>query len=796
MNLNSDNPSSSYLNRQGDDLRARLFRWYGLFSGFLLVGLFLFASIAGNQWEESAQRAQEALAQAIAADVALPLDMAYLTNRVQTLLTVAEVEPTAVILILSPAGQIIWQHEAGLHLPAEPVWLHWQEGVMRMAVNGVNELWLTADPRQEEWLHARATTPDGGTVIVQQPTDVAFATARAWGRALWVAVGIYVAGGLFAWLLLKRLIITPLEQIGASSQRVRWRGETDDEGHQHLQQLGQREDQIGNLARSLLVMEQDIKKRFVQLSTLLETSRVVASSLDVAEVLDNILDQVQHLFAVERCAVVALDQRSGTFRIRASRGLSEAYVTQLRIAPTEPNSPSMRALRNQAPIQVSDTETDLAYAVFRPRSQTEGYRSVLAIPLQTYHAPPAVLLLYKAEPYRYSYSELELASSFGHHVSVAMENAALFARTDERLQAQTRQLEAIVESLNDGLILASLDDGVLYCNQQARAWLKLSRRELQQKTATALVENLVNNSEEPGMVETAFHTAVAGEGLRSFDMAQVRVNGRLRDLRIYLFDVTDAQGELLGRGQLWQDITRDKELDRMKSALISTVSHELRTPLAAIKGYASTLLAEDVTWDALAQREFLQTISDETDRLAGLVKNLLDVSHLEAETLPLQREHYGVDELIGRAVQQSRPLLGNRLQVEMPAYVPIVWVDSSRIETVIRNLLENAAKYSPPEGVVALKVGVENGRVTVQIRDYGPGIPSHLHEKIFDRFYRIDSRLTRTASGAGLGLAICKGFIKAHGGHIWVTDAHPGAAFSFWLPVAESKEQAALYLVN
>jgi two-component system sensor histidine kinase KdpD len=224
----------------------------------------------------------------------------------------------------------------------------------------------------------------------------------------------------------------------------------------------------------------------------------------------------------------------------------------------------------------------------------------------------------------------------------------------------------------------------------------------------------------------------------------------------------------------------------MKSALISTVSHELRTPLAAIKGYVSTLLADDVAWDALAQREFLQTISDETDRLAGLVKNLLDMSRLEAGTLPLQREHYGLDEIIGRAVQQIRPLLGKRLKVEMPNYVPTVWVDSSRLETVIRNLLENAAKYSPPEGVVELKVEeVVNGRVTIHIRDYGPGVPDHLHEKIFDRFYRIDSRLTRTVGGAGLGLTICKGFIEAHDGHITVSNAYPGAAFTISLPIAE-----------
>ena len=786
MGLNSDSRNSLYLTRQDDDLRLRLFKLYGAFSSLLLVGLLLFANVARNRLQQSAQAAHEALAQAIALHVTVPLDTQLVAAEIHTWLMVAEVEQTAVILILNPAGEIIWEHENGVQLPDTPAWDQWQQATVRVAAYGQAGSWITADPGQQTWLHAYATTPDASKIIIQQPTDIAFTTSRFLSLILRAAAVIYLLGGLLAWVLLERLVIAPLAHIEASSQRIRWRGETNGEEEHHLRQLGQRHDQIGNLARSLLVMEQDIKKRFVQLSTLLETSRVVASSLNVEEVLDNILDQVQTLFAVEQCAVVALDQRSGTFRIRASRGLSDAYVTQLRIAPTEPNSTSMRALRNQTPVQISDTETDLAYAAFRPRSRAEGYRSALAIPLQTYHAPPAVLLLYKAEPYRYSYSELELASSFGHHVSLSMENAALFAHTDERLQEQTRQLEAIVESLNDGLVLASLADEILYCNQQARTWLGLSRRALQKKTATALMSDLVHSSEEPKIVSAAWQTAAAGEGVRSFDVAQMVGNGHIRDLRIYLFDVTDAQGELLGRGQLWQDITRDKELDRMKSALISTVSHELRTPLAAIKGYVSTLLADDVAWDALAQREFLQTISDETDRLARLVKNLLDMSRLEAGTLPLQREYYGLDELIGRAVQSSRSLLGHRLQVELPSYVPTVWVDSSRIETVIRNLLENAAKYSPPDGVVELKVEkVINGQVIIQIRDYGPGIPNHLHDKIFDRFYRIDSRLTRTVGGAGLGLAICKGFIEAHDGHITVSNAHPGAAFTISLPLAK-----------
>ena len=786
MSLNSNGRNRLYLTRQDDDLRTRLFKLYALFSTLLLVGLLIFALAAKNRLEQSAQAAHEALARAIALAITSPLNRDFVTEEIHAWLTVAEVEQTAVIFIINAAGETIWEYENDIQLPHNAAWQQWRRTTIRAAANREEGSWITADPSQRTWLHAYAATPDGGTVIIQQPTDIAFTTSRFLSQVLWVAAGVYLAGGLFAWLLLKRLVITPLEHIEASSQRIRWRGETSGEEQGQLQALGQRRDQIGNLARSLLVMEQDIKKRFVQLATLLETSRVVASSLNEGKVLDNILDEVQNLFDVESCAVVVLDKRADVFRIRASHGLSDEYVTQLRIAPTEPHSTAMRALRNQIPIQISDTETDLSFAAFRYRAQEEGFRSVLAIPLLTHHAPPAVLLLYKTEPYRYSYSELELASSFGHHVLVAMENAALFAQTDERLQAQTRQLEAIVESLNDGLILASLADEVLYCNQQARVWLQLSRRELQVKTASALVADLIENSQECEIAEAAWQAAVTGEGLRAFDVAQVVGNGRVRDLRIHLFDVTDAQGELLGRGQLWQDISRDKELDRMKSALISTVSHELRTPLAAIKGYVSTLLADDVAWDAVAQREFLQTISDETDRLAGLVKNLLDMSRLEAGTLALQRKHYGLDEVIGRAVRLSRPLLGKRLQVEMPSYLPTVWVDSSRIETVIRNLLENAAKYSPPEGMVELKVAeVVNGRVHIHIRDYGPGIPDHLHEKIFDRFYRIDGRLTRAVGGAGLGLAICQGFIEAHDGHITVLNAHPGATFTFSLPIAE-----------
>ncbi len=121
--------------------------------------------------------------------------------------------------------------------------------------------------------------------------------------------------------------------------------------------------------------------------------------------------------------------------------------------------------------------------------------------------------------------------------------------------------------------------------------------------------------------------------------------------------------------------------------------------------------------------------------------------------------------------------------------LPPVWVDLARIETVVRNLLENAAKYAPPDTPIELSAWPENGHVVVQVRDYGIGIPEPLHGKVFDRFYRVDGLHTRHVSGVGMGLAICKGFVEAHGGQVWVTDGNPGAILGFTLPVKNDSSQ-------
>jgi K+-sensing histidine kinase KdpD len=408
-----------------------------------------------------------------------------------------------------------------------------------------------------------------------------------------------------------------------------------------LQPLSNRSDQIGHLIRSLTRMEHAIEARLNELSTLLETSAAVVSTLDPQTVLNRILEQVEKLMDIRMCAIVALDERHGIFKAKASRGLSRRYTEQLTISPSEPLSVTLRAIRTQEPIQISDTETDPTFVSIRPRSRSEGYRSVLAVPLNTKHAPPSALLVYKPEPHVFTKREINLLTNFANHAAMAIENASLYARSDMRLNEQTRRLEALIQSLQEGLVLEDLHGRVLYANRRISELVNLPVNDIVGSSIERLVERILTLTveeapEQKESIRKSVTDALNGQGSRRVEIA-INLSRRTRYLQLYVFDVTDSDRTPIGRGQILRDITHYREIDRMKSSLISTVSHELRTPLAAIKGYTTTLLADDVVWDSLSQHEFLQIISEETDHLNDLVTNLLDMSRIEAGNLYVAR---------------------------------------------------------------------------------------------------------------------------------------------------------------
>ncbi|MBI4333604.1 MAG: HAMP domain-containing protein [Chloroflexi bacterium] len=233
------------------------------------------------------------------------------------------------------------------------------------------------------------------------------------------------------------------------------------------------------------------------------------------------------------------------------------------------------------------------------------------------------------------------------------------------------------------------------------------------------------------------------------------------------------------------------EADKIKSQFISAISHELRTPLTSIKGGTTSLLRQDVDWDSATRREFLRTIDERADELQNLIDKMLQIAKLEAGALKLEREPLSLPRLAQRIVQEMAARTSvHRLETEFPAPFPIVEADSRCIEQVLKNLVENAIKYSPQGGKVRITGGIADGLVVVSVSDEGIGIsPEHL-EKVFDRFYRVESAHTQRIGGTGLGLSIARGLVEAHGGRIWAESTEgKGSVFRFSLsPLSKDEE--------
>jgi PAS domain S-box-containing protein len=618
-------------------------------------------------------------------------------------------------------------------------------------------------------------------VVVSRPTSAAFATQIILRRIVQVAAGTFILIGLFFWVTLTVRVIRPIERLGPISETIGLNQPISAEDQQHLESQTQRNDQIGRLIRSIVHMKDSIAERMKEQATLLETSTAVVSTLDPETVLNRILEQMGRLLSIKMYAVIALDQENGSFRIRAGRGLSRQFIEQLSIQPTEPDSVTMRALHAKEPIQVSDTETDPSYAMRKQRARAEGYRAILAVPLNTQYAPPTALLVFYPTPHLFTHNEMQLLTSFANHAAMAIENAMLYDRSDMRLREQTHRLEALVQSLHDGLILGDLKGTVIYANKRVGELADLSAKNLAGMHVDQILARIIARTSEKLNRKNDVQKIVNKKGERTVEISQSHSDGTTY-LRLEVFNVNDEEGIPIGRGIFFHDITADRELDRMKSSLVSTVSHELRTPLAAIKGYASTMLAEDVEWDRASQHEFLTIISDESDRLTNLVNNLLDLSRIEAGSLRLARENCDIKETISRAAKQARLTPGNGLEIQLEAKLPELYADPPRLESILRNLIENAVKYGGEQAKIRVEVGRNGKDFLFRVIDDGPGIPVKEGHRIFDSFYRVDDSLARLTSGAGLGLAICQGLVRAHGGRIWAEAQEAGACIAFTIP--------------
>lgn len=223
--------------------------------------------------------------------------------------------------------------------------------------------------------------------------------------------------------------------------------------------------------------------------------------------------------------------------------------------------------------------------------------------------------------------------------------------------------------------------------------------------------------------------------------------------------------------------------EEMRSSLLSAVSHDLRTPLAVITGAATTLRDQGDRLDVAERAELLDTVCEEAERLERLVRNLLDMTRIASGAIKVAKEWQPLDAVIGAALGRvDDQLEGRKVDVVLPPEPPLVPIDAVLIEQVLINLLENAAKYTPKDAPIEIAARESDGAVTIDVADRGQGIPRELVEKIFEKFYRLPRE--GASGGAGLGLAICRGIVEAHGGRISVHErVGGGAVFRFTIPL-------------
>ncbi len=228
--------------------------------------------------------------------------------------------------------------------------------------------------------------------------------------------------------------------------------------------------------------------------------------------------------------------------------------------------------------------------------------------------------------------------------------------------------------------------------------------------------------------------------------------------------------------------------ERLRRDLVANVSHELKTPISALRAHLENLL------DGVEQadRETLQVMLTQSERLSRLVEQLLDLSRLESGDVPLEREEVPLAPLVSEVLSEievSRAGKGVAVQSELAPDLPPVFADRERVHQVLFNLLDNAVRFTPPGGEVTVSASRHDGSCEVRVADTGPGISSEHLPRLFDRFYRVDPARSREDGGTGIGLAIARSVVEAHGGRIWAeSEMGKGSVFTFELPVAPAAE--------
>ena len=525
--------------------------------------------------------------------------------------------------------------------------------------------------------------------------------------------------------------------------------------------------------------------------------------------------------AVNRLAYGTEHDPDDILRVFASQIPSTLNRNTMTVSLTKDILPSMLIRQSALVLDSDDGAVDLMYAERVPettlpksRAQLEAlqagageYRPPnnsqldrldwvrLTIALVTRDQTLGVWLFGRRDPDDfYPQNDIELLQTLANQMTPVIENVRLYealqrhadnlaeqvAERTAELQAERDRTQAILDSAGEGIFFTDQAGIILYTNAEMALQSGYSTDELRGKSL-----DLWKTDEQTPEAYRHMWTAVYTGSGWSGELLLERQDGSYTDVSLAVAPINSPDGELTGFVGVQSDISKLKEVDRVKSNIISSVTHELKTPLTTIKTYLMLLRRGKPE----KKENYMTVLDRETDRLATIIEDLLDLAKLETGKIPTRLEPVSITDAVDAVVTSCNARIqSNRMNVAtgVSPDLPLALADRSQLELVLTNLVVNALNYTPSGGDINIDSGfVENGEgaeIWIRVSDNGPGIAAIDLPHLFDRFYRGETALDSGAPGTGLGLAICKEIVERHQGRIEAKSAQgSGAAFTVWL---------------
>ena len=535
----------------------------------------------------------------------------------------------------------------------------------------------------------------------------------------------------------------------------------------------------------------EVDRLRARLAMMSEVSRRITQSWDLNTVLQEVVDGARSLTDARYGAVGVFDD-SGRIREFITSGITPE---QRRLLGAPPTGLGVLGYLNevQGPLRLADL-TQHSHSVGFPENHPP-MKTFLGVPIRHLGEPVGNIYLTEKEGAgEFSEEDEETLVMFASQAAIAIGNAVRYReefRARDRMETERRRLVALVESS---------PVGVMVVDAATRTFASVNQE----------AERILGMSPEPGSTlvryhEVAIYRRTDGRKYESHERPLARALDRGEVVRAeeILFDLPDGRrvttlinatpiysddGKIVSAIAVIQDMTPLEEIERLRNEFLAMVSHELRTPLTTIKGCTSIVLGSSDPLDISEVLQYFRVIDEQSDHLRGLVNNLLDMTRIEAGALSVTPKPTDVKSLVDEAQAAFlRRGARNTVEVDLDPDLPPITADRRRITQVMDNLLSNAAKYSPEFSTIRVTGSREGHHVRISVADEGRGIPSDQLSRLFRKFSRIDGDgRERNIAGEGLGLAICKGIVEAHGGRITAESGgeERGTRITFTIPEA------------